>query len=330
MSAWVLGGALALLTVSVGLPYIWFVRRRGNATVAGLHALAGLRWREFATLVGQAMQQRGLRHGGRDGDDPGGDGHGSRLVMTDGSQRWLLSCKHGLAYHLGDNHVRELAEEMEAAGARHGILLTEGRVRARALASAARHGVEVIDGRRLWPLLRPYLSTELRSQVEAGADRRARLESVVAVLAALLLGVATALWGPALGQSLAGTLAARREAAAAVPAQPPTEATREPALPAVSGPLPEDADIEAFPDDETLQFYRSEVVRAVSLQPGIGRTHWMTHNTLVVERTGSIDAIWPLICAELERYPALRTVRVQLNPRPGRDEQVRWRQCRTQ
>ena len=171
MSAWVLGGALALLTVSVGLPYIWFVRRRGNATVAGLHALAGLRWREFATLVGQAMQQRGLRHGGRDGDDPGGDGRGSRLVMTDGSQRWLLSCKHGLAYHLGDNHVRELAEEMEAAGARHGILLTEGRVRARALASAARHGVEVIDGRRLWPLLRPYLSTELRSQVEAGADR---------------------------------------------------------------------------------------------------------------------------------------------------------------
>ena len=35
------------------------------------------------------------------------------------------------------------------------------------------------------------------------------------------------------------------------------------------------------------------------------------------------------ICAELERYPALRTVRVQLNPRPGTEDKVRWRQCRT-
>ena len=68
----------------------------------------------------------------------------------------------------------------------------------------------------------------------------------------------------------------------------------------------------------------------MSLQPGIGRVFWLTHNTLVVDRTGTIEAIWPLVCAELERYPALRTVRVQLNPRPGREEQVRWRQCRVQ
>ena len=32
---------------------------------------------------------------------------------------------------------------------------------------------------------------------------------------------------------------------------------------------------------------------------------------------------------ELERYPPLRASRVQLNPRPGSDEPVRWRQCRT-
>ena len=37
----------------------------------------------------------------------------------------------------------------------------------------------------------------------------------------------------------------------------------------------------------------------------------------------------PISLSELERYPALRTSRVQLNPPPGSSEPVRWRQCKT-
>src|SRR5690606_23207855 len=82
---------------------------------AGLRAIAALRWRELSTLVGQAMQQRGLRHAGRGHGEAAPPGDGSRLLMTDGSQRWLLACKHGSAYRLGSHHVTELAAEMELA-----------------------------------------------------------------------------------------------------------------------------------------------------------------------------------------------------------------------
>ena len=63
--------------------------------------------------------------------------------------------------------------------------------------------------------------------------------------------------------------------------------------------------------------------------PGITRAYWLTRATLVIDRSGSDQMVWPLICGELERYPPLRASRVQLNPRPGSDEPVRWRQCRT-
>lgn len=330
MSAWILGGSLALLTAAVGLPYVWFVRRGTHRATAGLRAIAALRWRELSTLVGQAMQQRGLRHAGRGHGEAAPPGDGSRLLMTDGSQRWLLACKHGSAYRLGSHHVTELAAEMELAEARHGILLTEGRARAGALAAAARHDIEVIDGRRLWTLLRPYVGPETRTEVEAAAEARSRTEAFCVAGLALALGALGVVSGDALVDGLAtlraprGNVEPQALAAAAAPAASPAVAPREPER------LPEDAGIEDFPDEATLQHYRNEVVRGVSLQPGIGRVFWLTHNTLVVDRTGTIEAIWPLVCAELERYPALRTVRVQLNPRPGREEQVRWRQCRVQ
>ncbi|MCW0417080.1 hypothetical protein NB689_002834 [Xanthomonas sacchari] len=56
---------------------------------------------------------------------------------------------------------------------------------------------------------------------------------------------------------------------------------------------------------------------------------WQTQMTLVVDRSGDDAQVWPRICREVERYPSLRTVRIQLNPRPGHEEPVRWRQCRT-
>lgn len=324
MAAWIVGGALAMLTAAAGLPYVWLVRRTDHAITAGLRALAALRWREFSTLVGQAMQQRGLRDAGRDED--ASHGGGSRMLMTGGSGRWLLSCKHGRAYRLGRAHVEELAAEMDLAGARHGILLTEGRARREALTAAAQRGIEIIEGRRLWPLLRPYLPTETRAQVDAVADTRARAECGLVILLALLVSAAAVTWGPTLQQRMAQMSAS----SGPMPGAPAPAAGAASLLPAEPEPLPEDADIEAFPDPATLQRYQGEAARAISHLPGVYRAHWLTQTTLVVDRSGSIDAIWPLLCAELERYPSLRTVRVQLNPRPGRDEPVRWRQCRTQ
>jgi hypothetical protein len=55
----------------------------------------------------------------------------------------------------------------------------------------------------------------------------------------------------------------------------------------------------------------------------------MTRMTMTVERQVDDAQAWALICPVMQRYPSLRTVRVQLNPRPGVDEPVRWRQCST-
>ncbi len=78
------------------------------------------------------MQQRGLRDASH-APEQGGDSTSSQLLMTDGEARWLLSCKHGMAYRLGASSVDELARAMDLAGAHHGILLTEGRAERDAL-----------------------------------------------------------------------------------------------------------------------------------------------------------------------------------------------------
>ena len=136
MASWILGLALGVLAAVLAVAYLWLVRRPETENAAGLRAVADLRWREFATIVGQAMQQRGLR------DAVQGHEHGSeQMMMTDGDSLWLLSCKHGMAYQLGASSVEELASAMHLAGARNGILLTEGRAGRDALTAAAGYGI---------------------------------------------------------------------------------------------------------------------------------------------------------------------------------------------
>ena len=90
-----------------------------------------------------------------------------------------------------------------------------------------------------------------------------------------------------------------------------------------------DGSIQDNPDPATESRYQADIARTLTMVPGITRAYWLTRATLVIDRTGTHQLVWPFICGELERYPSLRTVRVQLNPRPDSDDQVRWRQCRT-
>ena len=90
-----------------------------------------------------------------------------------------------------------------------------------------------------------------------------------------------------------------------------------------------DGSIQDNPDPATESRYQADIARTLTMVPGITRAYWLTRATLVIDRTGTDQLVWPFICGELERYPSLRTVRVQLNPRPDSDDQVRWRQCRT-
>ncbi|MCC4596932.1 restriction endonuclease [Xanthomonas campestris pv. phormiicola] len=332
MFSWIAATVLAVGAWLAATLYLWVVRRRENETTAGLHALAGLHWRDFSRMVRRAMrEQRDLHDAVADEDvsqEPQSD-----FVMTRGDTRWLLSCKHGRAYRIGSAAVNELGAAARLMGAQGGILVTEGKVQRDGIAAADKQSVEILDGRRIWPMLKRYLPSELEDGVIGASRRRAQRHTAIAALAALTLGLLVGLGGLALQQRSAdaASVAALPAPAASMPAAAPAPGTAPVAtVPATAAPVTEEAQpASAAPDPATEADYRHAVSKALARTPGVIRGIWQTQMTLVIDRSGDDAQVWPRICKEVERYPSLRTVRIQLNPRPDRDEPVRWRQCRT-
>ncbi|MCI2246099.1 restriction endonuclease [Xanthomonas sp. PPL568] len=334
MFSWIAAALLAVAAWLAASLYLWLVRRRENETMAGLHALAGLHWRDFSYMVRRAMREQ------RDLQDATVDEHASQepqsdFVMTRGDARWLLSCKHGRAYRIGSAAVNELGAAARLMGAQGGILITEGKVQRDGIAAAEKQAVEILDGRRIWPMLKPYLPSELEDGVIGASRRRAQRHIAIAGLASLALGVVVGVGAMALQQPAEppATVATPVPATPPTPAvaATPTQAAATPTATPAAPPQPtlDDASNLAEPDPATEQRNRQALSKALAGTPGVIRGIWQTQMTLVVDRSGDDAQVWPRICKEVERYPSLRTVRIQLNPRPGREEPVRWRQCRT-
>ena len=314
MSIWLLGLAVTLVTGFAATAYLWLVRRPHDEMSYGLHALSGLRWREFSKLVLSAMERRGLV-------EASPEPHESRepqstFLLARGDERWLLSCKHGSAYRIAAAPVLELAASIRLGAAHGGILATEGNVEKEGRDAAQGNNIEVLDGPRLWPEVVDLIEPSLREQVTAYAAARAKRHIGIAWLGAVALGAAgMAGWS---GQQ-SPSVPAQRAAPAAVPVQPTPVAPASPSVAPGGFHEPTEAELEA---------QMREVLKALGKTPGITRGVWQTKLTLSVDRIASEKEVWPWICLELERYPALRTTRVQLNPPPGSGEPVRWRQCK--
>ncbi|WP_448133955.1 restriction endonuclease [Stenotrophomonas rhizophila] len=340
MFSWILALLLALIVWTLAAAWFWLVKRRRKETRLGLNALAGMHWRDFSEIVRRAMrEQRGLQDVPGEVDDsrePRSD-----FLMQDAQHRWLLSCKHGRAYRIGTAAVNELGAAARLAGARGGILITEGMVERDGRVAAEKQGVEVLDGHLLWPLLQPYLPGDMEAQVKNAARREAIRRISIAALGSLTLGLLVGMGylTSRLDQQAAPvavtTPAATPVQAAATPADAPvadekpaadTPTAAKPTAPAAAPGILGDV---ADPDPATLARYQKELARTLATQPGVLSAFWLTRQTLAVNRSDEIDVIWPLVCTEVKRYPALRTVRIQLNPRLGVDEPVRWRQCAT-
>lgn len=311
MLFWLSGLAVALLTGVAVSAYLWWVRRRKNEIAAGLHALSGLRWREFSRLVLTALERRGMTVVAAAPDETR-DPRGIFPLTRDG-QRWLLSCKHGSAYRIGAAPVEELAASVRMGNATGGILATEGQLEQEGRVAAQGHNIEVLDGPRLWDELAPLVETDLRQQIVGQASARAKRHIAIGWLASITLGalVATALANSGLGTGDSPPLApSTQQKPAAASAATEVVAYRE-------------------PTEAEMQEQRLAVSRALSGTPGVVRGVWQTRLTLVVDYQGDETEVWPRICQQVELYPALRTVRVQLNPPAGSQEPVRWRQCKT-
>jgi len=333
MFSWILALVLALVVWIAATLYLWLVRRRNNETRAGLAALAGLHWRDFSEIVRRALHdQRGWHLSTHQPEDDAGPR--SDFLMRDGDGgQWMVSCKHGRAYRIGAAAVNELGAALRLAGARGGLLITEGRIEREGLAAADKQSIEILDGRRIWPVLKPYLAPELENRIVRGARHRAQRHTGIAALASLTLGLLVGLGylssHPSDPDPMADAMATAT--ATAKPMRAPQGAAAAPSAGAsspASAPAAADAD-ELTPDPATLDRYQASVSRALAQTPGITRGIWLTRMTLAVDREAEDAVVWPMICREVERYPVLRTVRVQLNPRPGIDEPVRWRQCST-
>ncbi|HEL4843951.1 MULTISPECIES: restriction endonuclease [Stenotrophomonas] len=335
MLPWILALLSALLTCSLAVVYLWWIKRRQKEMQLGLQALAGMHWREFSVLVKRMLrEQRGLR----ELNDPAEESRepSSDFLLSDGPNQWLVSCKHGLAYRIGTAAVNELGAAARLAGAKGGVLLTEGRMERDGRSAAEKQAVEVLDGPRLWPLLQPYLPAEIETRVRASARHEALRRIAIAALGAVTLGLLVGLSLQGLHvqdaapvAEVADTPAPVAPAVEAVPEPAPAPATTPPAAaPAPAAPSA-DARSNPNPDAATLERFQADLSRALAGKPGIASGVWLTRQTLAINRTGELDAVWPQVCEEVLHYPALRNVRIQLNARPGVDEPVRWRQCAT-
>lgn len=342
MLPWILALLSALLTCTLAIVYLWWIKRRRTEMQLGLQALAGMHWREFSTLIKRMLrEQRGLREVADPTEEvrePSSD-----FLLSDGPNTWLVSCKHGLAYRIGTAAVNELGATARLGGAKGGLLITEGRVERDGLGAAEKQAVEVLDGPRLWPLLQPYLPAEIEARVRATARHEALRRIAIAALGAITLGLLVGLGLQGLhiesGEVATATAAPVATMPATAPAAPSAEPTpastvsaspvASPAAAASVAPAADNDRNDPNPDMATLDRYQAELARALARQPGIASGVWQTRQTLAINRTGELDEVWPRVCQEVLRYPALRNVRVQLNARPGVDEPVRWRQCAT-
>ena len=152
-----IGQYLVPLLCLLGAAMSAYRRHQRKNLVAGVvgsetaDALDGMSWQEFEKLVGEAFRLQGYQvteigGGGADG--------GVDLVLRKGTEKFLVQCKQWKSFTVGVAVVRELYGVMAAQGAAGGFVVTSGRFTDDAKAFADGRNVKLIDGPRLFGLLK--------------------------------------------------------------------------------------------------------------------------------------------------------------------------------
>ena len=333
----------------------WFGvhRRRLAETEVGVQALAGMKWRECAGLVLQAMEEKGYKE--LPSSRQPGDG-GAEFLLVKGDERCLLGYKHGTAYRLGEANVRDFANAVQLQGATSGMLVTLGSAEGFARDLARRYGVDLTDGRSLWPQVEPFAAPQMvvaiREQA-AGQIRKGQRLGIVAsvVLGLLVFGAGYAMQPGAPEPALATPASA--PASTETPTAPPADAIQDPA----AGPAGEnaaapeaEAPVSRFTDqasrdaegalrelEEVAKLTEQQrLERRLAAATEVGELEaaenagWSTQSTLVIRmnRADGIDTgLVNEACAILVQYEELRYTRLQLEPPGDSTAPVRGRQC---
>lgn len=301
---------LAVVVGGAATAWLWLVQRPRAERSAGLQLLAAMRWREFSRLVVEGLRSRGYEP--EAAEDAAERGQDSVLHLRRDGKEWLLACKQGEQYHVTPAVVGDMGDAVRFHGAAGGVVATPGTVEHQARKLAAGR-IELLDGDALWPLVRPQLGPSVHEELAAKARHAAGRQILLAWAGACTVGLVGAVLLPA-----------RETAPDNVP--PPIAANPRPAAaaPARSAATPAP---EAAPVSETEQ--RDEVIRLVTTLPGVERAMWSTRSTLMVYLTGERTDPVKGICSVVERYEALRTSRLHLQPPADSDRPARFLQCRT-
>lgn len=318
---------VALLAGTASYWLIGIRGRRATESACGIDALAALKWRDFAHFVLEALRRDGFVE--EDIERQPGDSGFDFMLGRDG-QRHLLSCKHGRAYLLGEQAVREFATAIRMQGADGGVIATLGKVDGFAREVAEAHRIDLIDGNLLWPRVALLMSPHVRERVQQEAAERVNRRLMAAGAGCLGLGLAAFLAANALmshGPAPAtGTAAAVGAVAGPVT---PAPGTREATPPTAQAPA---AGVPAEYDEATLNARRAAAMQRIDGLPSVLRAVWSTRSTLVVSMRASgeeiADAAIDDACDILVEYEELRYTRLQIDPPENSSLPVRWRQCR--
>lgn len=335
--------AAAAVTLTIGLAstaYLWSYRRQRTEVSTGIAGLAKMRWREFARLIVEALRGRGFE--AESVEESLARGTQAELRLVRAGKPWLLSCKLGDAdYKVSAASVAELADAVRFNGAAGGLLVTTGRFDAHSVRVA--DGLELYSAETLWELVEPLLPASTRHEVIAAAQKRSIQIIVAAWAAAIVLGLIVGFVVPHLvsatppQETPAVTASAPAQNDAGDAAQTAANATQTTSVP-VTTPTPAPAAPRTEPDDPPIPNVpapaasaadRAQVIRAITGLDGTERALWSTPSNLLIYRlTDAAQQDVDRICQVLDRYPDLRSSRVQLQPPPGSSARVRFFQCR--
>lgn len=307
-----LAGLCAYWTIGV-------ISRRRHEARLGLEALARLKWREFTQLTLAALYRRGYRQ--TEFERQPGDGGFDFLLEREGA-RYLLSCKHGRAYHLGEPAVRELSDAMRMQSAQGGLLLTQGEADAAAQALASRLDIQLLHGKGLWNELAPLIDADTLNAVRREATSTSKRRLGIAVFGSLVLGLLV----------YVGLHAEGSDGVAPAPvAHTDTPAIGATANPTAPAPSPSSAPVVTTPTEQDLAQLRADIARQATTIPGVASATWASTSTLVLVLAdgGEFSAdTAAAACQLLVPHQALRYSRLQIEPASGSDARVRWRPCR--
>lgn len=113
-------------------------------------ALLDMNWQEFEILVGEAFRLQGFKVTETGG---GGADGGVDLMLTKGTEKFLVQCKQWKAYSVGVAIVRELYGVMAAQGAAGGFVVTSGKFTEDAVNFAKGRNISLIDGPKLFAMI---------------------------------------------------------------------------------------------------------------------------------------------------------------------------------